>query len=430
LKEQIKELFKSDFLINVLTLATGTTISQAIPVAISPILTRIYSPEDFGLLALFLSVIAIFSSIINGKYEAALMIPKSEYEALVLFKISIIICSALSLVLLIFVFFFKASIAQLLGSPEIASWLYLLPIATILIGIYNSLTFINIRKKKYIEISKSVVYRSLNLSFIQVFLGFLNFGVVGLFVSQIFSYCSGHFVLFKSIKAKMKEIIDIPQKTVFTFAKDYIKFPLLTMPGYFLNSIAINLNSFFITSLFNIGSLGYFSVTNKVLAAPSMILGSSISKVYFQKMTKDINENRDTMRVFKETLMKLLIIGLPIFLFLFFTIRPAFIFIFGFEWVISAKIAKILIPYLAIRFVSSALSPTLEAFQKQEWTAVINLVLILVLLLLFFASSYYNLSLLVFFKYYSALLALLYMLFILLYYVIILKYHEENLKET
>jgi len=43
---------KSEFAKNVLTLMTGTTIAQAIPIAISPILTRIYTPEDFGVFAL------------------------------------------------------------------------------------------------------------------------------------------------------------------------------------------------------------------------------------------------------------------------------------------------------------------------------------------------------------------------------------------
>ncbi len=43
---------------------TGTTIAQAIPVAISPILTRLYSPDDFGVLALFMSIPLIFSTMI------------------------------------------------------------------------------------------------------------------------------------------------------------------------------------------------------------------------------------------------------------------------------------------------------------------------------------------------------------------------------
>jgi len=69
---------KSEFSRNVLTPMTGTTITQAIPIAISPILTRIYTPEDFGVLALFVAITAIFGGIANGRYELATMLPKKD----------------------------------------------------------------------------------------------------------------------------------------------------------------------------------------------------------------------------------------------------------------------------------------------------------------------------------------------------------------
>ena len=82
---------KSEFSRNVLTLMTGTTIAQAIPIAISPILTRIYTPEEFGVFALYLSIIMLFSSLVAGKYELSILIPKHDKNAknLVLLSISI-----------------------------------------------------------------------------------------------------------------------------------------------------------------------------------------------------------------------------------------------------------------------------------------------------------------------------------------------------
>ena len=68
---------KSEFSKNVLTLMTGATIAQAIPIAISPILTRIYTPEDFGIFALFIAITTIFGTIANGRYELAIMLPKN-----------------------------------------------------------------------------------------------------------------------------------------------------------------------------------------------------------------------------------------------------------------------------------------------------------------------------------------------------------------
>ena len=98
---------KSEFSRNVFTLMTGTTIAQAIPIAISPILTRIYTPEDFGLLALFLAITIIIGSIANGRYELAIMLPEKDEDAINISALGFIISSSMSLILLILVFFFN-----------------------------------------------------------------------------------------------------------------------------------------------------------------------------------------------------------------------------------------------------------------------------------------------------------------------------------
>ena len=82
---------KSEFSRNVLTLMTGTTIAQAIPIAISPILTRIYTPEDFGMFALYMSVASILSVVATGRYELAIMLPKKDEDAVNIVALSIII---------------------------------------------------------------------------------------------------------------------------------------------------------------------------------------------------------------------------------------------------------------------------------------------------------------------------------------------------
>ena len=86
---------KSEFSRNVVTLMTGTTIAQAIPIAISPILTRIYTPEDFGVFAVYLSILTIVAVVATGKYELAIMLPEEENDALNLVSLSILLVSFL-----------------------------------------------------------------------------------------------------------------------------------------------------------------------------------------------------------------------------------------------------------------------------------------------------------------------------------------------
>jgi len=139
---------KSEFGRNVLTLMTGTTIAQAIPIAIMPILTRIYPPESFGVFALFLAITAVGASMATGQYEQAIVLPKSKKDALSIVILSIVITFGLSIVLLLMIIIFNNQIVNLLNNSEIKSWLYFIPLSVFLVGVYNSLNFFNIRKKK------------------------------------------------------------------------------------------------------------------------------------------------------------------------------------------------------------------------------------------------------------------------------------------
>ncbi|MDC1200166.1 oligosaccharide flippase family protein, partial [bacterium] len=108
--QKLKSFFSSEFSKNVLTLMTGTTISQAIPLAATPILTRIYTPEDFGVLALFSSITAILGLLATGKYEMAILLPKDDKDALNIVYLSVILSAIFSIILFTIVFLFNYEI--------------------------------------------------------------------------------------------------------------------------------------------------------------------------------------------------------------------------------------------------------------------------------------------------------------------------------
>ena len=118
---------KSDFSKNVFTLITGTAIAQAIPIAISPILTRIYNPEDFGVWALYISIITILASAITGKYELAILIPKNRQKARDLVALSLFLSFICSLIIFFIILFFMDYLLSLLNNQDIKIWLYFVP---------------------------------------------------------------------------------------------------------------------------------------------------------------------------------------------------------------------------------------------------------------------------------------------------------------
>ena len=136
---------KNEFARNILTLLTGTTVAQALPVVISPVLTRIYSPSDFGIFSLFVAITSIVSTVATGKYELALMSTKDEKEVIQLFYLSLLILIFSTLSISIIIVFFNENLTIWLGNTEIRNWLYFVPVSVFLIGISNLLIYFNNR---------------------------------------------------------------------------------------------------------------------------------------------------------------------------------------------------------------------------------------------------------------------------------------------
>ena len=165
---------KSEFSRNVLVLMTGTTIAQAIPIAISPILTRLYSPEDFGLFALFIAVSSIIASVSNASYEQAIVLPKKNIDAINIFALGFIINIFITIISLTFIIISHDLIVEFLRNKEISIWLYAVPFVVFLTGTFNLLIFFNNRLKNYKDMARASIYKSIVNAIVQLIFVFFK----------------------------------------------------------------------------------------------------------------------------------------------------------------------------------------------------------------------------------------------------------------
>lgn len=354
---------KSEFSRNVLILMTGTVVAQAIPIAISPILTRIYSPEDFGLLALFFAILSIFSVIVNGRYETAVMLPIKEEDALHLFALGIIINTIFSTIILVIVILFNDSITKALGNDEISLWLYFIPIALFFTGLFNILNSINNRQKNYKDIASATITKSMVMALIQVLVGLVKSGAGGLILGQIVAQFFANVKLFKNIVQDKKIFFSIKKIKIIALAIKYKKFPIFSLPSALANVLSGHLSNILISSFYSVATLGFYSLVQRVLGIPSALIGNSIGQVYYEEATRARKKNGMTGNIFNATLKKLIIVGFPSFFMLFFIIEELFAFVFGEEWRIAGHYAQIVIPMFCISFVVSSLSLTYDIFE-------------------------------------------------------------------
>ena len=343
---------------------TGSTIANAIPVAISPILTRIYSPEDFGLLALFVAITTIFGTIVNGRYELAIMLPKKDEDAINIVALGFVIMSLITLILFVIVIIFNEKIVHLLNNKDIGTWLYIVPLSIFFIGLFNLLNYFNNRKKYYKDIARANIIKSITMVAFQIVVGYLREGAAGLISGQIASQMTANIKLLTNIIKNKLLLSKISKKKILQVAKRYKEFPKFSIAGALANKATGNLTNILISIFYNVSTLGFYSLVQRVLGVPSVLIGNSIGQVFFEEASKEKQLTGKAVKVFKSTVKKLFIIGAPSFGILFFIVEDLFAFVFGEEWRVAGGYARIMIPVFFIGYIVSTVSIVDSIFEK------------------------------------------------------------------
>ena len=405
----------SDYNKNILTLFTGTLIAQSIPIIISPILTRLYSPEDFGVYGLFVSIISILSVLVSGSYELAIVLPEKEKDFINVTSLSLIIALIFSLFILILTVIFNHQICILLNNDEISKILYLIPLTILLTGIFNILKYVNIRDEKFKDISKVSVYKNITIATVQLLGGIFKYNVLGLVSGLIISNITTNKILFKNIK-KYNFSKNVSISKIKEVAIRYVNFLKFQTPSSLLNSFSTNLPTLIFGKYFSLKIVGFFSFTNRLLLMPTAIIGKSIGDVFLSEVIrlKNDNENLKINSTIIRTLNKLIIIGSISYSFLMIFGDLLFKILFGVKWQIAGEMTQILSISLFFIFISAPLSKVFIIYEKQKQLlySLFVIVTIRITILIYFSSVFNNLYLTL---WVYSIMDSLYYIFILVY---------------
>jgi len=347
-------LKKNEFLLNVLKLITGTALGQVITVLVSPILTRIYTPEDFGILTVYISVASILAVVICLRFELAIMLPEKKEEASDLVILGIFIAGILSLCLLFIFIIFSKKISNLIGHPEIALYLYLVPFSTFFYGSFQVFSYWMSRNQKFSQLAAAKTTKEASVAGTHLGLGaFFQAGALGLVAGQIAGNATGTAILFvKSfgqIRNRFYSAISNNLKAVFI---KYKKFPLFTSWAVLLNAISQNIPAILLAFLFSPSIAGFYAIAMRVLQMPAALIGNSVRQVYYQKASEIYNDNRSVLGLFLKTTKMLALIAVIPFLIVIFWGEPIFTFVFGSQCDATGKYASILSFWLFFGFLN------------------------------------------------------------------------------
>lgn len=382
---------KSKYARNVLTLMTGTSLAQAIPIAISPILTRLYTPEDFGMLGMYLAMVSILAIVATGRYELAILLPKNDRDALNVLALSASLSVVFSIFLLILVIAFGEKIAFLLGDPYLSKWLFWVPASVLLVGFYQSLNYWSNRKGQYKRLAVSRTFQSGGSSATQVTAGFMSLGAIGLIAGQLAGQVVSSAVLAQQITKEDNGMLkQVAKKRMHALAKKYKDFPKFLIAAHGFNVAASQMPIMLLSIFFNTSIAGFYMLTQRVMGAPTTLIAGAIGDVFRKEASQEYRSTGNCIKVYTNTLKRLLMLSLIPSLIFFFVAPELFAYVFGAAWREAGVYAQILTPVFFLRFVSSPLSVMFLIAEKQGLDLMWQVMLFFLASISLVIGSYYN----------------------------------------
>lgn len=364
----INSLNGNFFLKNLLVLMSGNTLAQLITILSSLILTRLYGPEEFGDFAIFMSIISILTVIITMRYEVAIIAPKNDADAASLLFLSVYISIFISFITFIILLIFKNIILKELLSGNINVYVIFIPISILLLGIYNSLRYWNIRKQKYVRTTNSQLGNSLSTNFSQIIFGIINFMSLGLVYGKLIGLIVSTFII--SIQFIKEDYREMKKSLNYASLKknlvNYSQYPLYNVPQSLLNSLSTNLIPILIGVLYNSTLLGLYALTIRVLFVPVGIIGNTFKDVFFQRASALNNDQKDLEGFYSKSIVVMTLIFIPFSLIFFLKGPELFSIIFGDEWIEAGEISRWISLWVLFIMMSRPAVALMQIFEKQK----------------------------------------------------------------
>ena len=368
-------IFRGEFIKSTATLISGYTIVQIIAILIYFILSRIYTPEDFGLFGLYLSIVSITGIISTGKYEMAIMLPKKDEDAMNLLGLIGLISLVFSTILLFPAVFLNVPISNLLGNEKISVWLYFVPLSTLLVGMFQGMKVYSNRFKDYRNISAANIGQSLTNSAGKLAIGPLFPGPAGLVVGSILGQITGAGIFIgRFLQRKKINPGQMNWERMKILSKEYHLFPKFNMLQSVINNFSGSLPIFVFSSYFTPAITGFFTMGYTIIYRPVNTLATSFYQVLAQRIIEKNNQGLRLYPDIKKFLYGLLkFVTIPFLLVALFA--PAiFRIALGNEWEEAGKYTQIIIPWFFATCLAMPLSFIPDMFRQQKKAMILDLI--------------------------------------------------------
>ncbi len=371
LVKKIQAFLRKPFVRNVTIVASGTAAAQVITMAFSPLITRIYGPEAFGLLGIFQSLVAILTPIAALAYPIAIVLPKEDSEAKGLVKLSFLVSAAIFCAVVVVMLTGGEKLLALLDSEAIAPYVMLIPLSMVFAAYMQIGQQWLIRKKQFAITARVAVLQSFLLNSAKTVIGWVN--PVGAVLVVLATLGHGLHAAMLGVGIKKSGTFtrnlppqQTPQLSLKNLAKQYYDFPLYRAPQVFINATSQSLPTLMLASFFGPSSAGFYTICRTVLSMPSRLVGQAVGDVFYPRVTEASHMEEDVSRLILKATLALAAVGFPPFAVVVVFGPQLFAFVFGGEWRVAGEYARWISVWVFFQFINKPSVMAIPALKLQK----------------------------------------------------------------
>lgn len=372
---------------NISTLMSGTFISAVIPMITAPIMSRLFTTSDYGVLGLYMSISGLIGVLAYSHYSQAIMLAKDNEEAKQVLWFSIVFCGGVSMLTLA-VMSMLSVFSSIIDDSVVGHWLYLIPASIFLNGINASVLLWANRTKQYTTLASNKVIQAVLTVIVQIVFGLAIKNETGLLLGLIFGQTVSVILLLSRFGRDFEHGIGKPQLNRFkTIAKHYRNLLIFSTPSEFINNLINQTPVFLLQKFGGVSFVGSYNFTTRFLGLPQQFLSSAIVDVFKQKASHAYNTIGNCRDIFIKTMKVLGILGIVPFGFLILFAPQLFALVFGEQWREAGIFAQFLSIMYFFRFVVSPLSYVYVVAKKFREDFILHLFFLFITTIAFYVSN-------------------------------------------
>lgn len=374
------------------TLALGSGIGRVIGIVSIPVLTRLYSPEDFGVLAVFTALVAILAPLVTLRYVLALPLPQQDGVAMNLLVLSSGLMLVLTLLVTLVLWTVGPPLLARMSMEVLAPWWWLIAVGVLGTALYEMLTMWATRRRDYKAIAQTSVTQSAAGAMVKITLGLAAFAPLGLLLGQVVAQAGG---IGRLLRGFMTEFCanwqHVSSSRMRKVAWRHRGFPVWRVPSQFLLSFSQKAAIGFFALNYGPAITGQLSIALVGVTITSNLIGQSLSKSFYGELSVISGKNEIKLVMSRIVLFVILLASPTAFLLAAF--GPSITkLLLGNSWILAGEFLRYLSVYLVFSLVAVSLSSVLNKLGGQYPYFLLNLLRAISVFFIFVISAGLKLS--------------------------------------